>query len=98
MLVSAVFFQAEDGIRDIGVTGVQTCALPIYGAPVDMQHTACRDGGLALPSGTDRAAGSCRAGRLGTFGQPHVASAARRVRSEESRVGNECRSRWTPYN
>ena len=23
------FFQAEDGIRDIGVTGVQTCALPI---------------------------------------------------------------------
>src|SRR3712207_2464048 len=25
----AVFFQAEDGIRDIGVTGVQTCALPI---------------------------------------------------------------------
>src|SRR3712207_549476 len=28
------FFQAEDGIRDIGVTGVQTCALPIYGDPV----------------------------------------------------------------
>ena len=26
---SAFFFQAEDGIRDIGVTGVQTCALPI---------------------------------------------------------------------
>src|SRR3712207_2904153 len=26
----AFFFQAEDGIRDIGVTGVQTCALPIY--------------------------------------------------------------------
>src|SRR3712207_8049611 len=25
-----VFFQAEDGIRDIGVTGVQTCALPIF--------------------------------------------------------------------
>src|SRR5438445_520778 len=25
----AFFFQAEDGIRDIGVTGVQTCALPI---------------------------------------------------------------------
>src|SRR3712207_360545 len=27
------FFQAEDGIRDIGVTGVQTCALPISGYP-----------------------------------------------------------------
>src|SRR3712207_416049 len=25
-----VFFQVEDGIRDIGVTGVQTCALPIF--------------------------------------------------------------------
>src|SRR5258707_14531265 len=28
------FFQAEDGIRDIGVTGVQTCALPISGSGV----------------------------------------------------------------
>src|SRR5438445_8677386 len=28
------FFQAEDGIRDIGVTGVQTCALPIFGSRV----------------------------------------------------------------
>src|SRR6476620_10656558 len=27
------FFQAEDGIRDIGVTGVQTCALPIASGP-----------------------------------------------------------------
>src|SRR2546429_4438713 len=25
------FFQAEDGIRDVAVTGVQTCALPIFG-------------------------------------------------------------------
>src|SRR5438445_3670772 len=28
------FFQAEDGIRDIGVTGVQTCALPILVLPL----------------------------------------------------------------
>src|SRR3712207_7794076 len=27
-------FQAEDGIRDIGVTGVQTCALPIFHTPL----------------------------------------------------------------
>src|SRR2546429_5195490 len=27
------FFQAEDGIRDVAVTGVQTCALPISGFP-----------------------------------------------------------------
>src|SRR2546429_1944540 len=31
------FFQAEDGIRDVAVTGVQTCALPILPAPVT-QH------------------------------------------------------------
>ena len=30
MVEYVFFFQAEDGIRDIGVTGVQTCALPIY--------------------------------------------------------------------
>src|SRR5258707_217041 len=29
VLLFFFFFQAEDGIRDIGVTGVQTCALPI---------------------------------------------------------------------
>src|SRR3712207_7576822 len=29
MFSPVFFFQAEDGIRDIGVTGVQTCALPI---------------------------------------------------------------------
>src|SRR5690606_41157894 len=28
------FFQAEDGIRDFHVTGVQTCALPIYTQPM----------------------------------------------------------------
>src|SRR5947209_15192826 len=32
--VFCFFFQAEDGIRDIGVTGVQTCALPICALPV----------------------------------------------------------------
>src|SRR5256886_17006918 len=36
-LDSFFFFQAEDGIRDLTVTGVQTCALPIY--------TAARFGG-----------------------------------------------------
>ena len=30
VVVFFFFFQAEDGIRDYKVTGVQTCALPIY--------------------------------------------------------------------
>ena len=34
LFVFFFFFQAEDGIRDIGVTGVQTCALPISTVPV----------------------------------------------------------------
>src|SRR3712207_9248177 len=34
------FFQAEDGIRDIGVTGVQTCALPISAAVLDRGGTS----------------------------------------------------------
>src|SRR5688572_31061664 len=34
------FFQAEDGIRDLTVTGVQTCALPIYERPVVLAHEA----------------------------------------------------------
>src|SRR5688572_32565750 len=32
------FFQAEDGIRDLTVTGVQTCALPIYQEDVQPPH------------------------------------------------------------
>src|SRR5690606_41036626 len=44
-----VFFQAEDGIRDFHVTGVQTCALPISGEPGvavfgRKSHTAPRSG------------------------------------------------------
>src|SRR5438445_2587810 len=65
------FFQAEDGIRDIGVTGVQTCALPIFGEP----------------SGSLRRRGSPTPIR-------HPPDAA--ARSEERRVGKECRSRGAP--
>src|SRR3712207_6273600 len=36
------FFQAEDGIRDIGVTGVQTCALPISGLVYRIYRKAYR--------------------------------------------------------
>src|SRR3712207_7237402 len=36
------FFQAEDGIRDIGVTGVQTCALPIFRRDPERPLTASR--------------------------------------------------------
>src|SRR3712207_3031630 len=38
MLFFFFFFQAEDGIRDIGVTGVQTCALPISWTLFGVSH------------------------------------------------------------
>src|SRR5215469_2886878 len=38
------FFQAEDGIRDLYVTGVQTCALPIF-MPGDAHDQGCLSGG-----------------------------------------------------
>src|SRR5258707_4082604 len=42
MLICFFFFQAEDGIRDIGVTGVQTCALPISPGIVAGQEQMAR--------------------------------------------------------
>src|SRR6266436_6521235 len=40
------FFQAEDGIRDVAVTGVQTCALPIF--EILSLHTSGKLGSAAL--------------------------------------------------
>src|ERR1035437_4582816 len=56
------FFQAEDGIRDIGVTGVQTCALPIC------QAERSRPGGVLLAEGSDDAAARKDALRAGPAG------------------------------
>src|SRR5690606_8517324 len=45
------FFQAEDGIRDFHVTGVQTCALPIYGGTGSRLRWDPNFGGLKNPIG-----------------------------------------------
>src|SRR2546430_5344469 len=52
------FFQAEDGIRDLTVTGVQTCALPISGGPGGSRRTFLRRGRPALYSIHGRGAAS----------------------------------------
>src|SRR2546422_9476098 len=44
------FFQAEDGIRDVAVTGVQTCALPI--SPIARKILKATNGGLCSASET----------------------------------------------
>src|SRR5258707_4023544 len=93
------FFQGEDGIRDIGVTGVQTCALPILfrGARLALFQ-------LETPLNTVAAAlALARHEGLTTIldpapAQPLPAALLAQVdRSEERRVGKECRSRWSPY-
>src|SRR3712207_7274059 len=87
------FFQAEDGIRDIGVTGVQTCALPI--------SMVCSGGTtwpLAVVSrNTVQPCSPAWACSSWMNVLNSVSEAARSPRSEERRVGKECRSRWSPY-
>src|SRR3712207_8938988 len=84
------FFQAEDGIRDIGVTGVQTCALPISARGVGTLLQAPDDVALAIEHGwTDRETIERMVVGWHAWGE--------RPRSEERRVGKECRSRWSPY-
>src|SRR5260370_16369560 len=52
LLVFFFFFQAEDGIRDSSVTGVQTCALPIFNrSPLDARFTVSEIVGSRLASG-----------------------------------------------
>src|SRR2546430_14522999 len=49
------FFQAEDGIRDLTVTGVQTCALPIWLGPGPTGHVPVRGDAARGPrAGRDR--------------------------------------------
>ena len=99
LLLIFFFFQAEDGIRDDLVTGVQTCALPIslfimpifrcgstpsfYSAHFSLRQRPCF---LYCPV-------------LVAAAPPLfiLTNSCCGSRSEERRVGKECRSRWSPY-
>src|SRR3712207_7304729 len=92
------FFQAEDGIRDIGVTGVQTCALPICGACACRGIGDDRADGAGGPGPIRPLLDAVTAGGEGVQRPPTQASLGLDdARSEERRVGEECRSRWSPY-
>src|SRR2546426_3916948 len=94
------FFQAEDGIRDYKVTGVQTCALPIcralyYPAPGLNTKPACAWRALhhlQLPVALSFAPVGQLLPAIGPIGPDLLETG----RSEERRVGKECRSRWSP--
>src|SRR2546430_10037646 len=93
------FFQAEDGIRDLTVTGVQTCALPISMAMAlagAVGVVLLKFTGLTAVVWIDATAFAVAA-VLMTFVRPDQARLdASLRRSEERRVGKECRSRWSP--
>src|SRR2546430_4408008 len=75
-LLHLFFFQAEDGIRDLTVTGVQTCALPIFSGPGAAHSAASRARQRTHPSG-------------GTGGSP--ARCRREGKGGRSRRQSQCR-------
>src|SRR5258708_15046016 len=90
------FFQAEDGIRDDLVTGVQTCALPI--------SPFCALAARTWPQAVTRTAMPVTMNTPIIRKRPRALKGAAPlgtvlvvIRSEERRVGKECRSRWSPY-
>src|SRR5689334_24734904 len=103
------FFQAEDGIRDGTVTGVQTCALPIWlqlltragctlcaAAAATLGQIAAEAGLVPVEVDVDtdpdlQAEFGDRVPVVLLDGREHS------YRSEERRVGKECRSRVSPY-
>src|SRR5207253_7566283 len=95
------FFQAEDGIRDGHVTGVQTCALPISKTdpPSPQELQPVLDKALAFLKSHQEPSGAFSPKRAGPGITALVAAGLLRagrspnepVRSEERRVGKECR-------
>src|SRR2546426_5319626 len=94
------FFQAEDGIRDYKVTGVQTCALPIY---VEVEEQRRRPAGpdrqvrrrhrallRHLRLAADQHAGVERRGRRGLVPLPAPAVGLRRSEEHTSELQSPC--------
>src|SRR5699024_11647922 len=97
--------KAEDGIRDRNVTGVQTCALPIYSAKdkVTGVYNKTRDNFTEAAGKVWDKSKSVYNGTKKWFGETYEKAKTKvtgvynqakgKFRSEERRVGKECRSR-----
>src|SRR3712207_7649396 len=101
------FFQAEDGIRDIGVTGVQTCALPISAGVVQVGEAVREAGaevqqrGRGAPGDAAEAVGGAgrhalEEGEDAAHGRYQIGRASRRGRVEILVVGRyfKQKTRW----
>src|SRR5256885_8799975 len=94
------FFQAEDGIRDYKVTGVKTCALPILWKRTRSRALSGRGASPSssrVPSTSTEATSFPGAPATSPRSSAVRSTPWRFTRSEERRVGKECRSRWSPY-
>src|SRR5205807_7116054 len=96
--LDSFFFQAEDGIRDYKVTGVQTCALPICeGLAQESARLPGRRAGVHAVPGALRRPAALRRRERDVPGPERLGRGEDAARSEERRVGKECRSRWARY-
>ena len=106
-----IFFQAEDGIRDKLVTGVQTCALPIYDIKRETQQTwESQLGKIVVEDNNQTNKVNFYTAMYHSMLAPNLYQdvdgkyrgmdlkihETNDFRSEERRVGKECRSRWAP--
>src|SRR2546425_9754682 len=90
------FFQAEDGIRDLTVLGSDVCSSDLigglgYARQATSERFTLRN--LGFPLTTQTFADTA----VGDLYSELTDGLARNYRSEERRVGKECRSRWSPY-
>src|SRR5690606_40259111 len=97
------FFQAEDGIRDFHVTGVQTCALPICNCDLLIiavktdPSQGAKGVSLVVAEVSDDTPGFERGRLLKKIGQKGQDTTELFFdRSEERRVGKECSARRSP--
>src|SRR5205085_9501538 len=98
------FFQAEDGIRDLTVTGVQTCALPIYVWPILCQqlillgrvtYQLLAQYWPNVATDENLSADHMNTKTKLVFSTTLSNAPWGKYRSEERRVGKECRTWWS---
>src|SRR5690606_39760341 len=99
--ICSFFFQAEDGIRDFHVTGVQTCALPIWidaGRVVALMKNIQAIGYRAVRQRVGQAVGKAilvLSGEVDASIPVLINPPLPNPRSEERRVGKACGSEWS---
>src|SRR2546422_5252137 len=97
-IVLFFFFQAEDGIRDVAVTGVQTCALPICRLAVSRSpETNFSVVGRSRPNPYQPLAWVTARRKAGGVRPPTTIGGVGFWRSEERRVWKEWRFRGSPH-